>query len=67
VNQRKTNTNWVNSITVAGTTYYYPNKYKSATQNASLTEYLMVFRLGEQFLIRAEARAQQGNIAGRTS
>ena len=58
--------NWVNSVTVTGgTTYYYPYKYQSATLNASVTEYEMVLRLGEQYLIRAEARAQAGsNIAG---
>jgi len=62
--QRKTNGNWINSVTVSGTTYYYPYKYKSATLNAPVTEYTMVFRLGEQYLIRAEARAQLGNISG---
>lgn len=56
--------NWVDSITVSGTTYYFPYKYKSATPGASLTEYLMVFRLGEQYLIRSEARAEQGNVGG---
>jgi hypothetical protein len=55
--------NWVNSVTVGTTTYYYPYKYKSAKANASLTEYLMVFRLAEQYLILAEAEAQQDNIA----
>ena len=55
--------NWVDSIIVDSTTYYYPYKYKvmSAT---SLTEYSMVLRLAEQYLIRAEARAQQENISG---
>lgn len=56
--QRKTN--WLNSLTVGGTTYYYPYKYKSATLNAAVTEYTMVLRLGEQYLIRAEARANLG-------
>lgn len=58
-------TNWVGSVTVTGTTYYFPYKYKSVTQGAALTEYLMVFRLGEQYLIRAEAEAQlnQGSSA----
>jgi hypothetical protein len=57
-------TSWVNSVTVGGSTYYYPFKYKSATLNAPVTEYQMVLRLGEVYLNRAEARAQQGNKAG---
>jgi len=56
-------TNWVDSISITGTTYYYPYKYKVNIPRAQLKEYLMILRLGEQYLIRAEARAQQGNIA----
>ena len=56
--------NWVDSVTVSGITYYFPYKYKSATQGAPLTEYLMVLRLAEQYLIRAEAEAQLGNGNG---
>jgi starch-binding outer membrane protein, SusD/RagB family len=57
--------NWV--ATRTGTpTYYYAFKYKiRMTTTAGLhSEYLTVFRLAEQYLIRAEARAQQNNIAG---
>jgi len=56
--------NWVGNVTINNTTYYYPYKYKSATLNSAVVEYLMVLRLGEQYLIRAEARAQQNNISG---
>lgn len=56
--------NWVQSVTVSGVTYKFPFKYKSASLNAPITEYLMVLRLGEQFLIRAEARAHLNNISG---
>jgi hypothetical protein len=63
--QRKTS--WIRSVTVSGTTYYYPYKYKSATLNAPVTEYSTVIRLAEQYLIRAEARAQQGNLGGAIS
>lgn len=56
-------TEWIRSVEVTGSTYHYPFKYKSATLDEPLSEYLMVLRLGEQFLIRAEARAQQNNIA----
>jgi len=50
-------TNWLNSYTLSGKIYYYPYKYKSATLNASVTEYDVIFRLAEQYLIRAEAEA----------
>ena len=60
--QRKSN--WVDSVTISGTTYKFPYKYKSRTQNNPVTEYLVVLRLAEQYLIRAEARANQTNIAG---
>jgi hypothetical protein len=59
--QRKMN--WVNSVIVGVNTYSYPFKYKSATFNAPVTEYKMVLRLAEQYLIRAEARARQNKIA----
>ncbi len=50
-------TDWVDSVIANGTTYYFPYKYKSATINTPLTEYTMMLRLGEQYLIRAEAEA----------
>ncbi|MDR3714167.1 MAG: RagB/SusD family nutrient uptake outer membrane protein [Puia sp.] len=56
--------NWIDSVIVGNDTFYYPYKYKSAAYGAPLTEYLMVFRLGEQYLIRAEARAQQNDLTG---
>ncbi len=56
--------NWVDSVIVSGYSYFFPYKYKSAAINAPLTEYEMVLRLAEQFLIRAEARAQKSNISG---
>jgi hypothetical protein len=61
--------NWIGSVTILGKIYYYPFKYKIGTQSSTsspipVTEHLMVLRVGEQYLIRAEARAQQGNITG---
>ncbi len=57
--QRKTA--WVASTTYMGTVYYYPYKYKvgplQSLANAPLTEYYMILRLAEQYLIRAEAEA----------
>jgi hypothetical protein len=62
--QRKSQ--WLGKYTDTSTTapkdYYYPFKYKNASFFAPLTEYQMVLRLGEQYLIRAEARIQQGKI-----
>lgn len=55
-------TNWIDSIVDNPETYRYPFKYKIAS--GPLTEYSMVLRLAEQYLIRAEARAQKNNIAG---
>jgi hypothetical protein len=55
---------WVDSITVSGTRYYFPRKYKASRYGSLVTEYTMVFRLAEQYLIRAEARTQQENISG---
>jgi hypothetical protein len=49
--------NWVDSVIISPDTFYYPYKYKSATVGAPLTEYQMILRLGEQYLIRAEAEA----------
>lgn len=57
---------WVGSITISSKTYYYPYKYKIKTAT-SLTEYSMVLRLGEQYLIRAEARAHQNKLMGANS
>jgi hypothetical protein len=50
--------NWLNSNTVSGVTYYYPYKYQNRALSP-VTEYDVVLRLAEQYLIRAEAIAQQ--------
>jgi hypothetical protein len=60
--QRKIN--WIKGIKVGTDSFYYAFKYKSATLNAPVTEYNIVFRLAEQYLVRAEARAQQNNVGG---
>lgn len=48
--------NWIKGNTVSGITYYYPYKYKVRV-TTPVTEYYIHLRLGELFLIRAEARA----------
>jgi hypothetical protein len=59
----KRKNNWINSYTNASGTFFYPYKYKVRTASP-VQEYTMVLRLAEQYLIRAEARAQQSNLAG---
>jgi hypothetical protein len=58
----KRKANWVGSVTVSSQTYNYAFKYKINTPNAPVSEYEIVFRLAEQYLIRAEARAQLNKI-----
>lgn len=41
---------------------HYAFKYKDWNSSDNLTEYSMVLRLAEQYLIRAEARARQGSL-----
>jgi len=63
---------WVDSIPspdVApynGAVYYYPVKYTQqiGTVNGPVTQYYMVLRLAEQYLISAEAKAQLDDING---
>jgi len=62
---------WVGVVTSTSTPtvkYYFPYKYQSynvsATSASAITEYTMMMRLAEQYLIRAEARSQQGNTTG---
>ncbi|MRG44855.1 RagB/SusD family nutrient uptake outer membrane protein [Chitinophaga sp. SYP-B3965] len=55
--------NWIKSITVGTGTYYFPFKYKSRVVSTTIEEVSIVFRLAEMFIIRAEARAQQGKIS----
>lgn len=52
--------NWTNRMTTAnGSTYNYAFKYKASVAQSNVTEYSIVLRIGEQYLIRAEARARQ--------
>lgn len=60
---------WLKDTVISGSTYTYPFKYKvqGGPANTPVTEYLMVLRLAEQYLIRAEARAQQNSLTGSLS
>lgn len=57
-------THWVGSTTDGTNTFYFPYKYKLNNPTPTSQEYSIVFRIEEQYLIRAEARAQQGNLTG---
>ena len=56
--------NWVKSVTIAGKPYNYPNKYKIRAVSQPAMENIVVFRLAELYLLRAEARAHQNNSIG---
>ncbi len=46
----------------AGIDYPYAYKYKVRYQYEPITEYYMILRLAEQYLIRAESRIHTGNV-----
>ncbi|EHQ25205.1 RagB/SusD family nutrient uptake outer membrane protein [Mucilaginibacter paludis] len=54
---------WIGSIVYNTNTYYYPAKYKAKSSAANVEDNIL-FRMAEQYLIRAEARAQQNNADG---
>lgn len=55
-------TRWVGTYSNAARTWNYAYKYKIKFGTTPLNEYSMVFRLAEQYLIRAEARIHQNDI-----
>lgn len=55
---------WIKSITKGTSTWFHPFKYKEQNPTPSSVEYSIVFRLAEQYLIRAEARANEGDLIG---
>jgi starch-binding outer membrane protein, SusD/RagB family len=65
--------NWVDSVIAGGITYYYPYKYKALPSQPvnniypPPTEYEMVLRLAEQYLIRAEAEIEKNDLSGATA
>ncbi|MDR6843327.1 RagB/SusD family nutrient uptake outer membrane protein [Flavobacterium granuli] len=60
--QRKAH--WTTVVTDGTDVWYHASKYKAITNTGSSVEYSIVFRLAEQYLIRAEARAKQGDLIG---
>ncbi|SDX33949.1 RagB/SusD family nutrient uptake outer membrane protein [Aequorivita viscosa] len=56
--------NWIGEVSDGSEIWYFPYKYKQNDYTTASAEYSIVFRLEEQFLIRAEARAMLGDISG---
>lgn len=53
-------TNWISPVTVNGNTWYRVDKYKNRTTNT--TEYSVIFRLEEVYLLLAESLVQQNKL-----
>lgn len=54
--------NWIQEVSDSSATYYHAFKYKLNQAGSSSGEYSIIFRIAEQYLIRAEARYAQGNF-----
>ncbi|MBO0355921.1 RagB/SusD family nutrient uptake outer membrane protein [Flagellimonas aurea] len=52
---------WINGVEDAGTTWYFPFKYKQASNTEQTLERSVMLRLAEIYLIAAEAATQTGN------
>lgn len=55
---------WLKKVTNGTSTWYHAYKYKENSNTSSSKEYSVVLRIAEQYLIRSEARARQGNLLG---
>lgn len=53
---------WIGHVTVGGSTWFFPHKYKIRMGGSPLDEYSVVLRLAEQYLIRAEARTKLNKL-----
>lgn len=60
----KRRSTWVKEGTGNSAGRWYLTKYKRTSSTSGTAEYMIQLRLAEQYLIRAEARAQQDNIDG---
>ena len=57
-------THWIKELKDASGTWHHPYKYKENFDTPVSKEYTVMLRLSEQFLIRSEARARQGDLIG---
>ncbi len=55
---------WTTTVSNTKGTWYHASKYKEPRVSAVSNEYSIVLRLAEQYLIRAEARAELGDLNG---
>lgn len=53
---------WIREVEMGSTVWHHSYKYKEHTTTGTSVEYSILFRLAEQYLIRAEARARQGEL-----
>ncbi|WP_276090465.1 RagB/SusD family nutrient uptake outer membrane protein [Pedobacter sp. JY14-1] len=59
----KRKSNWVSTTKIGAIDYFYPSKYK-VRADIPKTEYQILLRLAELYLIRSEARNEQNNTSG---
>jgi hypothetical protein len=55
-------TQWIKEVTNGTDVWYHAYKYKAYNNSQGSLEYSIVFRTAELYLIRGEARAQQGQL-----
>jgi len=55
-------TQWIKEVTNGTAVWYHAYKYKAYNNSQGSLEYTIVFRTAELYLIRAEARAQLGEL-----
>jgi hypothetical protein len=58
---------WVGNVQGNSRIYSFPRKYKTDINTTTITEFPVVFRLAELYLIRAEARLYLNKVSGSNS
>jgi Starch-binding associating with outer membrane/SusD family len=56
--------NWIKTVSNGTSTWYHTFKYKEKSASSTSKEYSIIFRLAEIYLIRAEARTEEGDFIG---
>mgnify|MGYP003582637295 CR=1 FL=1 len=57
-------TSWIRTVSSTSGVWHHAYKYKQNANTGTSVEYSIVLRTAEQYLIRAEARAMQGDLIG---